>query len=101
MTKLALIATLEVRPGTRAEVLRSLLAHRDRCLRDEPGTLQFEPLIPLNEPDKILHYELYADSAAFGAHMKGASFARAREEIGDRLVNMSGVQCTPGTDIVP
>jgi autoinducer 2-degrading protein len=99
MTKLALIATLEVQPGTRNEVMRSLLAHRERCLRDEQGTLQFEPLAPLNEPDKILLYEVYADSAAFAAHMKGASFAIAREEIGSRLLNMTGVQCTPGTDL--
>ena len=46
MSKLAIIATIQVQPGTRESVLSTLLAHRDRCLRDEPGTLQFEVLVP-------------------------------------------------------
>ena len=35
--KHAVIGTVEVRPGTRDEVLRAVLAHRERSLREEPG----------------------------------------------------------------
>jgi len=46
MGKLAIFATIEVEAGTRDEALQLLLEHRERCLRDEPGTLQFEVLVP-------------------------------------------------------
>ena len=39
MNKLVIIATIEVQPRTRDRAVRILLDHRERCLRDEPGTL--------------------------------------------------------------
>ena len=98
MGTLAVIGTIEVQPGTRAEVLRAVIAHRERCLKDEPGTLQFEVLVPSAEPDKLMLYEVYADSAAFSAHFKGTSMAKVREEIGSKVVSLTGIQCTPGTE---
>jgi quinol monooxygenase YgiN len=52
MAKLAVIGTIEVQPGAREEVLRAVLAHRDRCLKDELGTLQFEVLVPSEDSAK-------------------------------------------------
>lgn len=97
-SKLAVIGTIEVQPGARAEVLQAVLTHRERCLKEEPGTLQFEVLVPSEEPAKLMLYELYADSAAFSAHMKGTSMAKVREEVGAKVVSLTGVQCTPGTE---
>jgi quinol monooxygenase YgiN len=99
MSKLAVIGTIEVQPGCREEVLRAILAHRERSLNEEPGTLQFEVLVPSAESSKIMLYELYADSAAFSAHMKGASMAKVREEVGAKVVSLTGIQCTPGTEL--
>ncbi|MFN5720095.1 MAG: antibiotic biosynthesis monooxygenase [Bradyrhizobium sp.] len=45
MTKLALIATVEVAPEKRDQVLSQLAAHGARSLRDEPGTLHFDILV--------------------------------------------------------
>ncbi|MEJ8814873.1 putative quinol monooxygenase [Variovorax ureilyticus] len=98
MTKLAVIGTIDVQPGARAEVLSAVLAHRDRCLRDEPGTLQFEVLVPTEEPTKLMLYELYADNAAFSVHMKGASVAKVMEEVGAKVVGLTGIRCTPGPE---
>ena len=42
MPKLAIVATIEVAPERRDQLLLLLMAHRARCLKDEPGTLQFE-----------------------------------------------------------
>ena len=52
MPKLAIIGTLEVAPGRKVEVLPLLMAHRARCLKDEPGTLQFEVLVPREDIQK-------------------------------------------------
>jgi len=96
MGKLAVIGTIEVREGTREDVVRAVLAHRERSLKDEPGTLQFEVLVPSAEPTKIMLYELYADGAAFAAHMRGASMAKVTEEVGSKVVSLTGIQCIPG-----
>ena len=71
MSRLAIIATMEVAPGKRDQLVPFLMAHRARCLEDEPGTLQFEVLIPREEPDQIMLYEVYADDAAFDLHFNG------------------------------
>ena len=99
MAKLAVIGTIEVQPGARAEVLRAVLAHRDRCLKDEPGTLQFEVLVP-EDSAKLMLYELYADSAAFSDHMHGASVTKVLEEVGTKVVGLTGVHCTPGAEFL-
>jgi quinol monooxygenase YgiN len=52
------------------------MAHKARCLEDEPGTLQFEILLPHDDDAKVLLYEVYRDDAAFEVHRNGRSFAR-------------------------
>ena len=77
MSKLAIIATIQVQPGTRESVLAVLLAHRERCLWDEPGTLQFEVPVPKDDDAKLMLYEVYTDVAAFKTHWSGASVKTA------------------------
>jgi len=103
MNKLAIFATIEVQPGTRDAALKVLLEHRARCLRDEPGTIQFDVLVPDEKPmlpgapaptanpNAIMLFEVYADHAAFAAHWNSPSLAQARKESGVKFVGMSGV----------
>jgi quinol monooxygenase YgiN len=96
MPKLAIVATIEVAPGRRDEFLPLLMAHRARCLKDEPGTLQFEPLIPRDDDTKVLLYEVYEvyqDEAAFDAHFNGLSITRLREEAAGMIVKLQGTRC--------
>lgn len=95
MSELAVIATLELEPGTREDLLPILMRHRDRCLQQEPGTLAFEVLVPLGEADRLHLYERYVDRAAFDAHWVGSSLALAKEEAGTRLKGIAGIFCTP------
>ena len=37
---------------------------RARCLKDEPGTLNFEVLMPHDDNTKVMLYEVYQDEAA-------------------------------------
>lgn len=98
MAQHATIGTIEVQQGARDEVLRAVLAHRERSLKDEPGTLQFEVLVPQDDPNKLMLYEVYIDTAAFMLHMKGASMAKVQAEVGSKVTGLTGVQCTPGLD---
>lgn len=95
MTKLALIATIEVTPGNRDQYLEELLAHRRRSLDGEPGTLAFEVLLPHDKPNEIMLYEVYADDAAFEAHRTGESMAEIARNTKGLLVSLTGLPCTP------
>lgn len=79
-------------PGAGDPILQR---HRERCLGQEPGTLAFEVLIPERQPDQILLYERYASREAFDAHWNGSSMELARAEVGDLMINLTGVFCTP------
>ena len=93
MPKLAIIGRVEVAPGSIEKVLPLLAAHRDRCLRDETGTLKFEVLRPRDDDTVILLYELYQDDAAVEAHFNGPSRARFQNEAG-QMVRITATRCT-------
>jgi quinol monooxygenase YgiN len=98
--KHAVIGAIKVRPGARKEVLRSLLAHRERSLRDEPGTLGFEVLVPNDEADTILLFELYTDRLAFEAHFfHGASILQVKSEVGHLIESLTGTHCMLGSEV--
>jgi (4S)-4-hydroxy-5-phosphonooxypentane-2,3-dione isomerase len=94
MPRFAIIGTVEVAAGRMNEFLPLLMAHRARCLKDEPGTLNFEVLMPLDDNTKVMLYEVYQDEAAFVSHSKGPSMARLREEAEGMMVKVSGTRGT-------
>lgn len=91
MSKFAVVATYEIAPGQIGTFLPMLFAHRDRCLRDEPGTLRFEVLQPENN---LMLVEVYEDEAAFEAHRNGASVARFREEAASVERKLTFTKCS-------
>ena len=94
MSKFAIVATFEIAPGRMDDFLPLLLAHRDRCLKDEPGTLRFEVLRPRNEENNVLLYEVYSDDAAFKVHWDGAHVARMRAETAGMVTKLTGIRCS-------
>ena len=95
MSKLVVIGTVETSPEKRDQVLRLLMAHRGRCLRDEPGTLQFEVMIPREDNSKLHIYEVYESDAAFAVHRESASIAQFRRDTEGMGVKVVATRCTP------
>ncbi len=93
MPKLAILGELEIAPGHLGRLLPLLMAHRVRCLAEEPGTLQFEVLLPRDDDTRVLLYEVYTDDAAFAAHWNGASTNRLREEAAGMVLKVAGTRC--------
>lgn len=93
MAHLAIVATIKTAEGKRDEYLKFLAAHRKRCLETEPGTVSFEILVPQNEPDTIMLYELYDSPEGFDAHVKGTSMVQIRREAAGLQVSLTGVRC--------
>ena len=95
MSKLVILGTVEVTPEQRTQVLPLLMAHRARCLKNEPGTLQFEAMLPREDDSRILIYEVYQDAAAFEAHRNAPSRAQWLEETTGMDVKVIATRCTP------
>jgi quinol monooxygenase YgiN len=93
MAKLAIIATIKTVPGKRDEYLKHLKAHAERCLATEPGTLKFEILVPLEEADTVMLYEVYASPEAFQSHWTGLSVQQAKQDAAGLQVSLTGVRC--------
>lgn len=91
MAKLSIVATIEIAPGQIDAFLPLLLAHRDRCLKDEPGTLRFDVLRPENN---LMLYEVYEDEAAFQVHWNGPSIARFRKETAGVERKLTFIKCS-------
>ena len=94
MPKFANVVTIKVAPGRRDQVATLLAAHKARCLKDEPGTLQFEVLLPKDDDTKVLSFEMYRDAAAFEVHLKGPSLAQLLKETAGMVMKLHGVRCT-------
>jgi len=95
MPKLALIATIDVVEGQRDRLLPLLRAHGARSLKDEPGTLQFEVLVPREDDTKLFVYEVYRDDGAFEDHLNAVSIARFRKETDGMFEKIYATRCTP------
>ena len=93
MPKFANVVTIEVVPGRRDQVVALLAAHKAR-LKSEPGTLQFEMLLPNDDDTKVLSFEMYRDAAAFEVHLKGPSLAQLLKETAGMVMKLHGVRCT-------
>ena len=94
MSAIAVVVTGELADGADAERFQAvLLAHRERCLRDEPGTLQFDVLRPEGTEGKFIIYEVYANEAALKAHHEGNSKKQGLAEIEDIQREVVSTKC--------
>ena len=93
---IALVVSLQVRPGHLEEFLGAIGENAERSATDEPGCLYFDVVQSLDDDHRFLFYELYRDEAAVAAHRQAPHFARWREAA-DRLVVPGSQVNTLGT----
>ena len=93
VAKLAVVGTIEIAPGRRDQLLPLLMAHRARCLKDEPGTLLFEVIAPHDDSSKLLLCEVYQDAAAFDLHRNGPSIEQFREDTDGMVAKLHVTKC--------
>ncbi|WLT32125.1 putative quinol monooxygenase [Geothrix sp. PMB-07] len=101
MGRISLVATIGFEAESKEAILRALIDHRARCLRDEPGTLQFEVMVPSEDPCKLVLFELYEDAAALAAHAQGESIGQYRKEVAGKITTSLKYTCTMGAESVP
>jgi quinol monooxygenase YgiN len=79
-----LLATLDATPNSRADLLAALdelVAYSST----EPGTLQYELLTDLEDENRIIVFEHYADADAMQAHLESAPLQALAAKFGDYL----------------
>ena len=74
MTPYVIIVEFEIVDGRAAEFKKLILENARASLADESGCRQFDVLVPENEPNRIVLYEIYDDADAFNAHTRSAHF---------------------------
>ena len=84
-----LISRWYLRPGREAEARAALSTLAEAVLAEEPGTLAYlvhQPCgasLPAAPAGEITFYEVYADEAAFSAHVSGPVFTGFLKKHGD------------------
>lgn len=79
-----LLATLDATPNSRADLLAAL----DEVVTyssTEPGTLQYEVLTDLEDENRIIVFEHYADAGAMQAHLDSAPLQALAAKFGHYL----------------
>ena len=76
MNDFAVLVDFRLHPGTRGPFRALIDANAHASLREEPGCRRFDVLEPVDEPDRIVLYEIYSDRAAFKAHIETSHYAQ-------------------------
>jgi quinol monooxygenase YgiN len=84
----ALYATFDVLPGHEA-VLRTMMAALTHAVRAEPGCLRFVAYTRADNPRAWHVDEIYADEAAFAAHIASDHSRAFNAAIADKVVGGS------------
>jgi quinol monooxygenase YgiN len=79
-----LLATLLVHSQYRQDLLAAL-EHLAAYSRTEPGTLQYEVLTDLENQNRIIVFERYADECSMQAHLNSAPLQALVAQFGDYL----------------
>src|SRR5690348_6675367 len=74
MSRFLITVDFQLRPGALREFLPLMVENANKSRDLEAGCERFDVLIPKDSADRVLLYEIYADKAAFGEHLKAPHF---------------------------
>ena len=93
MAKIALIAEFEAKAEHREAFQALMRTHAQAALDKEPGCLQFDVTVPRDNPNQVFLYEIYADDAAFDAHMNSPGLAATRNSYAHMIATKRVTVC--------
>jgi len=92
---IAVIVTLQVRPGFRDSFVEATLSDARGSVADEPGCFRFDVLQDASDPNRVHLYEVYADQAAREAHRQMPHYLKWRSAVGEWLDgDTQRIECT-------
>ena len=88
---LALVVSLQVKPGHRDAFLAAITEQAKRSFTDEPGCRCFDVTVDTTDDHHFVFYELYTDQSALDAHRAAPHFAAWRQAAAEHVVPGSQV----------
>jgi (4S)-4-hydroxy-5-phosphonooxypentane-2,3-dione isomerase len=93
MSRIMIVVEFEVKPEHK-NALIDMMTNHARLSRAEDGCQQFDVLLPVEEPNKIMLVEAWRDQAALGAHSKQPRMAQNRSTYTPWLTARKATRCT-------
>ncbi len=78
-----IVVPLQIKEGHKEEFVEALLEDAKGAVSDEPGCLRFDVIQDSGDPNRIWVYEVYADEAAFQAHLQAPHYIKLTNTVGD------------------
>src|SRR4051812_19678816 len=75
------VARIQVDPAQLDKYNVALKEQMNMAIRVEPGVLSYYAVADKKEPSHITIFEVYADSAAYNAHVKAPHFRKYKETV--------------------
>jgi quinol monooxygenase YgiN len=72
------VAEIEVDPRQRDAFISAVKEEMDESVRLEPGVLALYAVAERDAPSRLRFFEIYADEAAYDAHLQSAHFMKYR-----------------------
>jgi quinol monooxygenase YgiN len=82
-----IIAEFEVKPDQLEQFLELARTDASQSVAREPGCHQFDVTLDREQPNRVVLYEVYADEAAFDAHVQTPHLAAFRAGIEGLIVS--------------
>jgi (4S)-4-hydroxy-5-phosphonooxypentane-2,3-dione isomerase len=76
MSGYVILVDFLLKTGSRGKFRRAIDANARSSCTTERGCRRFDVVEPMEEPDRIILYEIYDDRAAFEEHLKTPHLAR-------------------------
>jgi quinol monooxygenase YgiN len=72
------VADIEVDPAQRDAFISAVKEEMDQSIRVEPGVLALYAVAEKDSPSRLRFFEVYADEAAYDAHVQSPHFRKYR-----------------------
>ena len=94
MSAFAITVDFTVKPGAMASFRKLIDKNAQDSCAHEPGCRRFDVLVPNDTADRVFLYEIYANRAAFDAHLKTPHFDMFNRESEALILTKNVVQYT-------
>ncbi|AYL93939.1 putative quinol monooxygenase [Mucilaginibacter celer] len=89
------IAKLEIDPAQLGSYTAALKEHIQTAIKVEPGVLTLHAVAEKGNPAHITVFEIYADTAAYKAHLQSPHFKKYKTGTKDMVKSLELIDVTP------
>lgn len=89
------IAELEIAPAQLAAFTAAVKVEMETSIRVEPGVIAIYSVAEKDNPTRLRFFEIYADAAAYDAHIKSPHFRKYFDTTKDMITARKLIDTTP------